>query len=251
MSKYSKLPDTTIKIKLEKMISDSLSKELVERIKFALDPFDRSLAEPLCIEVEIKLAEIKKITDELKKVEAARLAAEKAAEVKEEDEEDLTKEEKKEFTPIITKNEWTELKNSMGVPLLSEDDTPMFHDLKTQFLSTYKRLKVNLIKARYYDKSKFSEDWKFKFVNLNNGFAKEFELFKDYLYTCFRLSVDPETQECIYESWWIVNSSDGMDTILGSDYEYFEWTEISDLDKFLLEFMKSNDPKYIAESYIL
>lgn len=245
MSKYSKLPDATIKIKLEKLISPLLSEELTEKIKLALNPFNRSIAELLCIEVETILVNIKKTIEETKKVHVEII-------VKEEDEE-VFKEEKKEFTSLITKAEWTEFKNSMGVPLLNEDDTPLYDSLKDQFLATYKRFNLNLVKARYYDKSKFSEAWKFKFVNLNNGFSKEFEPFKDYLYTCFRLSVDPITNECIYESWWIVNSSDSMDKIMGSDYSYFEWTDIceSEKEQFLLEFMKTKDSKYLAESYIL
>jgi hypothetical protein len=253
MSKYSNLPDAIIKIKLKKLISDDLSEELRENIKIALDPFDRTSVEILCFEAEKSIADRKKLLEEYRKNEAVKLANEKKSDSKtsEINDNDL-KEIKKEFIPIVTTDEWTSLKNSMGVSLKDDNEIPIYSDLKSQFIDTINKSIFKLFKARYYDKSKYSEGMKFKFVNLNNGFGKEFEPWNKYCFTCFRLSINPETEECIYESWWIVNSPESMNIILSSDYEYFEIEDLTETDKseFAIEFMKSSNPKYISECYL-
>lgn len=248
MSKYSKLPDNIIKIKLEKLITEEgLDNELKGKIKSSLDPFDRKEAETLCIEAETKVNEFKK---SIKKVEETLKISSNVIQICK-DEDDEIKEEKKTFILSIPKTEWTALKNSMGIPIVDENDQPIFNNLKEQFLDSINKSPVKLYKARYYDRSIFSENWQFKFINLNSGFAREFEELNDNCFTCFRLSIDPETKECIYESWWIVNSIETLEFILGDDYKYFIWTDFSEERQiFTTEFMKQENPKYLSEVYL-
>lgn len=266
MSKYSKLPDATIKIKIEKLISSDITEDVKKEIESALNPFDRSVAEYLCIKVEKSIADGKKLLEEYRKIDST-----KSKEITKKTEDDIEgefssdaktagisaddlKEINKEFTPIISPNEWNAMKNLMGVPLKDENEVPIYPDLKTQFMNGFPKYSLKMYKGIYYDNPKFSETWKFKFVNLNNGFSKEFESLNKCCYTCFRLSIDSETNNCIYESWWVVNSNDSMNAILDLNPEdpAFKLEEIprESISTFAFEFMKSNNPKYLSESYV-
>jgi hypothetical protein len=251
MTKYSNLKDEILKTKLRQLMSKDIDEETISRIKNSLDSFDRITCENLAIEVEGIIAENKKRKLEEEARIKAELDAKSKADAENEDVETHIPEVKKTFPKKLNKEEWTELKNSMGIFRKDEDDNPIFNSLEEQFIDTCMKLSPFYYKARYYDKSKFIESMKFKYLNLNEGFIQEFREINEYAFICFRLSIDPDTNECIYESWWIVNCLVPLSDILGSDYNYFEWYELDSNNEreFLIEMMKSKDPKYISELY--
>ena len=57
-----------------------------------------------------------------------------------------------------------------------------------------------------------------------------------------------------YPSYWIVNSEDPLEKIIGSLYEDFEFTEINEngKDNFYIEFqkIKIEDESLITEAYV-
>ena len=53
-----------------------------------------------------------------------------------------------------------------------------------------------------------------------------------------------------YPSYWIVNSIDPIENIIGSIYEDYIFEEVKDLDKFLLDIRKIKEDEYESNSLI-
>lgn len=92
--------------------------------------------------------------------------------------------------------------------------------------------------------------------NLIRGFVRNLDDYRKYLFVNFRcLLSDAENKTYSYPSLWIVNSTDSLQSIIGSIYEDFTFTEITkaDTENFLINFRKTNfdiSPDIIDESYV-
>lgn len=79
--------------------------------------------------------------------------------------------------------------------------------------------------------------------NLVRGFVRNLDDYRKYLLAGFRcILVDPVNKIYSYPSMWIVNSTDSIQTILGSMYDDFEFVEITQeqIPKYLKYFRKTN-----------
>lgn len=254
-SKYSKLPEKTLRIKLEKMDRTLLSDILIDRIEFILANYDQEMAASLAFEAETDIANSKKI-QKAKEDEEKRLAAEEKAKEDAERAAELSNEEKKEFNRIIEYADFTAVKNAFGVFKKDENENPLFSSLNDQFhdhMKTVNNLKY--MRAVSIEEPIFDEDMSFKFLNTNTGYPQSFEGYEGVFFICFRLFVDPDTKQCKYESLWIINSDDDLEnTIIPFDYKYFIWEGVPESEryKFICEFLKLTpgvDENYKSECY--
>lgn len=111
----------------------------------------------------------------------------------------------------------------------------------------------------YVSAYKYSEDLderpEFIARNLNRGFVKDFEGSKKYFMSVFRC-IKSTTREKSYEytSLWIVNTTDGLDKILGSRYDDFTWTQYTDetnISSFFEDFKrKEEQDNLVSEDYL-
>jgi hypothetical protein len=89
--------------------------------------------------------------------------------------------------------------------------------------------------------------------NLNRGFVKDLEDNKKYFMSVFRC-VKKEEKVYDYKSLWIVNTNDEISSILGSRYEDFSWTEITDdinKNTFFCDFKKQEEnDNIVSEDYL-
>jgi len=93
--------------------------------------------------------------------------------------------------------------------------------------------------------------------NLLRGFVQGLDDYRKYLMVCFRCKRcnDPTTTEYIYPSYWIINSNDDIQTMLGSLYDDYEFTLVEDdeINDFLHRMEKTeddSDESLIGEVYL-
>lgn len=90
--------------------------------------------------------------------------------------------------------------------------------------------------------------------NLLRGFVQGLDDYRKYLMVCFRcIIVNAETKEYKYPSYWIVNSNDNLQTILGSLYDDYEFTEVENIVEMYQNMRKNeneNDETLVGEVYL-
>jgi len=265
MSKYSKLKNIVIQKKLDANIkkltslsqydSEEIITEVNNLVRYVDDDTysseDRTNAEEVLTKIENILSDFKKIEDkkiadkkkldkELKIAEEKRLKEEKLLNV--------------EVVPetIISDSEFKNLKSAFGIHQLDEDDRLLFENLDDQFRSEMSRHNLKLYRCIYNDLIPFDEDKIYIHSNLNTGFDSMFKSLSKYLFCCFRFNKNVLTDNCSYISYWIVNSPDGIEGVIGDDCSMFDIEEIkySDIDFFLSSFKKCDTDLVLSEVYI-
>jgi hypothetical protein len=125
----------------------------------------------------------------------------------------------------------------------------------SQFIELVKIHNFKLYKVNYKYSSDKDGAPSFSAKNLIGGFVRNFDDLRKYFMICFRCfknDVVPVTYS--YPSYWIVNSEDPLEKIIGSLYEDFEFTEIDEnsKDNFYIEIqkIKVDDESLITEAYV-
>jgi hypothetical protein len=85
--------------------------------------------------------------------------------------------------------------------------------------------------------------------NLVKGFVQNMMDLKKYFMICFRC-VFNDNSTYSYPSYWIVNTNDNMQMILGDFYDDFDFELVSDKEQFLVDIRKTNTNNIICESYV-
>lgn len=177
----------------------------------------------------------------------------KKRELEREDDEEKEEEKEKELPTLISKQDFTNIKNSFGIMRVDENDQPLFPSLFEQFTNEIIKFpKLKLYRALYKDQIEYNSDKEFMHKNLNVGFPLLFDNLKQYVFTCFRFSVNPLSGKCIYSSLWIINADLPLSEFLGDDYQLFNFTEQSfeSIQSFLTDFKKTDSDVYINEVYL-
>ena len=125
----------------------------------------------------------------------------------------------------------------------------------SQFIELVKIHNFKLYKVNYRYSSDKDGAPSFSAKNLVGGFVRNFDDLRKYFMICFRcFKNDVVPVSYSYPSYWIVNSEDPLEKIIGSLYEDFEFTQIKDdkKDNFYIEMQKTNveDESLITESYV-
>jgi hypothetical protein len=125
----------------------------------------------------------------------------------------------------------------------------------TKFIELVKNHSFKLYKVNYKYSSDKDGAPSFSAKNLVGGFVRNFDDLRKYFMICFRcFKNDVVPVSYSYPSYWIVNSEDLLEKIIGSLYEDFEFTEIKDdeKDNFYIEIqkIKVEDENLITESYV-
>ena len=91
----------------------------------------------------------------------------------------------------------------------------------------------------------------FSAKNLVGGFIRNFDDLRKYFMICFRcFSHNDGTYT--YPSYWIVNSNEPLQNIIGSMYDDFEFTECCDKEVFYkyMHKMNSEEENLVTERYV-
>ena len=89
--------------------------------------------------------------------------------------------------------------------------------------------------------------------NLVGGFIRNFDNLRKYFMICFRcIKHDTTPVTYTYPSYWILNSTNSLQEIIGSLYDDYDFIEINDKDNFynLIHKMNLNDETLITEGYV-
>ena len=99
----------------------------------------------------------------------------------------------------------------------------------------------------------------FSAKNLLKGFVRNFDDYRKYFMICFRCLKALDKNEYKYDSFWISNTNEPIQNIIGSVWEDFEFEETIRLDDFIDQIKKipeTDEPVYIngytciGESYV-
>jgi hypothetical protein len=138
-------------------------------------------------------------------------------------------------------------------------------DIKRAFFSKDYKTATELIKQHplkfYKVNYKFSSDNtgrpSYVAKNLLRGFVQGLDDCRKYFMICFRcILVNKETNEYIYPSYWIINTNDDLNAVLGSVYDDFEFIAVEGeeaINKMLKKMEKNedeNDETFIGEVYL-
>ena len=80
--------------------------------------------------------------------------------------------------------------------------------------------------------------------NLLRGFVQGLDDYRKYFMICFRcILVNKETNEYRYPSYWVVNTNDDLKTVLGSQYDDYDFISVEEPEAIskLLKKMERND----------
>ena len=248
MSKYAKFTDDILRKKLKGSINDDLFDLNVEATSL-LETFDRVKVEELLDRYEVRNKELKELK---KKMEEEQKRLEEEERRLEEEERKREKEEEiKRKKPLVIPGVFTDMKSSFGIMKEDENGEPLYPSLFDQSKSEVVTHNYKLYKAKYREDITFDRNKEYIHKNLNSGFVNVFEEFKDYIYVCFRLAVNPLDGKCLYSSWWIVNSELEIQDLIKEDSGLFEFTKVEEcnVDSFLIEFRKNESSEIIDEKY--
>ena len=85
--------------------------------------------------------------------------------------------------------------------------------------------------VKYADASEFNGRPDFILVNKNKGFIQSMDDYRKYFFIAFVCS--KKDSKASFNSYWVVNTTDDLQKILGSDYDSFKFTETTDVQGFL------------------
>ena len=114
---------------------------------------------------------------------------------------------------------------------------------------TANNLKMYRASYKYSSDKDGSPDYIAK--NLVKGFSQNMMDFKKYFMICFRC-IYHDNSTYTYPSYWIVNTNDNMQMILGDFYDDFDFVEVNsnEVSDFLTEIRKTTENNVLAESYV-
>ncbi len=123
----------------------------------------------------------------------------------------------------------------------------------TQFNELVKAHEFKLYKVNYKYSSDKDGAPTFSAKNLVGGFIRNFDDLRKYFMICFRcIKNDTTPVTYSYPSYWIVNSPEPLQNIIGSLYDDFEFVECNDKEEFynLMYKLNSEDESLITEGYV-
>ncbi|QKF94483.1 elongation factor EF1b gamma [Fadolivirus algeromassiliense] len=88
----------------------------------------------------------------------------------------------------------------------------------------------------------------FKLSNRLSGFVKSLEDCRKYLFCAFSCAL--VDGKAVFKSFWIVNTDVPLDQVLGSEYDSFKFTPVSDLTAFVEDFKSGGVPNPIGCEYL-
>ncbi len=123
-----------------------------------------------------------------------------------------------------------------------------FNNQHDEFTKAIDQKEYKYMKCIYKYSSDYDNRPEFIARNFNRGLAKDLDDYRKYFMCVFRC-IKKENNTYEYVSYWIVNTNDSIDKIIGSRYDDFEWNE-TDKTLFIEKFNKSNEESVISEDYV-
>ncbi|ARF11752.1 hypothetical protein Klosneuvirus_2_188 [Klosneuvirus KNV1] len=116
------------------------------------------------------------------------------------------------------------------------------------FESLVQTQNFKLYSADYIDSSEFDGRPEFILVNKNKGFVQSMDEFRSYFYIAF--CCYKKDGKVTFKSYWIVNTNDPLDKVLGSDAEGFKFEQMSDVKEFVNTFKTGGVENAISLAYL-
>ena len=152
-------------------------------------------------------------------------------------------------------------------PIKKFDTITNMEEMKRAFFGGYYGVFEEQLKAhqfKLYNVSyKYNSDKdnapEFSAKNLLKGFVRNFDDYRKYFMICFRCWKLENENKYKYESFWIVNTHEPINNIIGSMWEDFEFNETIDIDIFnssIKKLPETDEPVFtngytcIGESYV-
>lgn len=105
-----------------------------------------------------------------------------------------------------------------------------------------------LYSTDYTDSAEYSGRPEFILVNKNKGFVQSMDEYRSYFYIAFSCYKKDDTVH--FKSYWIVNTNDPLDKVLGSDYESFKFEQMNDVKEFVNTFKTGGTENLISLVYL-
>jgi len=167
----------------------------------------------------------------------------------------------KEVVPKVKKAIKDEAEEDDEVPVDKKPSYPTLgnmEDLKRSFcnneLDEFKKFVGEQPYLFYRANYKFADDMdgKADYVarNFVKGFIKNLDDYRKYFFNCFRCY--DKDKKYSYPSWWIVNTTTELATVLGDYVDDFTFTQVptDEVEQFLQEFQKVPEDTVLAEAYL-
>jgi len=107
----------------------------------------------------------------------------------------------------------------------------------------FKLYDVDYVYASDYDSSP-----EFVVVNKNKGFVQSMDEYRPYFYIAF--SCYKKEGKVNFKSYWIVNTTDSLDKVLGSDFDSFKFTPMNDAKEFVNVFKTGGVENAVSLAYL-
>lgn len=101
-----------------------------------------------------------------------------------------------------------------------------------------------LFTADYAYADEYQNKMDFMLQNKSKGFVQMMDDFRAYYFitfVCFK-----KDGKVNFKSYWIVNSNDSFETVLGSDHESFKFTPVENVDEFLDAFKTGGVEEFVS-----
>ena len=229
------------------------------------DEIDESEHFKLLGEENLRLKEVVKANKPVQPVQSVQSI--QSIQVKEEKKK--TEQPKQDVKPKEKKSEEDEEDETYEEPVKKFDTITNMEDMKRAFFGGEYGIFEEHLRAHpfklYKVGYKYNSDKDgvpdFSAKNLLKGFVRNFDDFRKYFMICFRCWKAQGTIQYKYDSYWIVNSNEPIQNIIGSTWEDFEFEPVDDLEYFCNTIKKLSDidadePVYhdgytcLAESYV-
>lgn len=105
-----------------------------------------------------------------------------------------------------------------------------------------------LYSVDYVDSSEFDGRPDFILVNKNKGFVQSMDEYRSYFYIAFVCS--KKDGKVTFKSYWIVNTNDPLDKVLGSDFESFKFEQLDNVKEFVNVFKSGGVENVISLAYL-
>lgn len=107
---------------------------------------------------------------------------------------------------------------------------------------------LKLYNVDYIDSSEFDGRPDFILVNKNKGFVQSMDEVRPYFYIAF--SCYKKDGKVNFKSYWIVNTNDPFEKVLGSDAECFKFEQLTDVKEFVTAFKTGGVENPVSLAYL-
>lgn len=143
--------------------------------------------------------------------------------------------------PVIKYDTVGNLENSKRAFFTDKDSTILKTELSTKPYQLYH--------IEYKYSSDYDGSMDFVARNVVHGMMNNYDSFRKYMFMVYRCYVVDNKRQYKYDGYVVSNTSD-IQKVLGDKYDDFTWTQMTDIDEFMMHFVNSTEENLLHESYL-